>query len=478
MTIVPYPYQERGVQLIEKFDGRVLLADEMGLGKTPQSLWWCKSQPYLTPIIVVCPASLKYNWEREAVKYLQSPSVVLSGRKCPQHEPFPKPRMFIINYDILMYWVDWLKKLGPLVCILDECHYLGSTRTRRTKAVRQLCKEIPFIIALSGTPLVNRPSELWPVLNILWPQKYPTFFSLSDRHCFANRFCQPKRTPWGWTFNGATNLNILHEELKRNGMIRRKKKDVLTQLPTKSRHVVPVAIEDEKQYEKAEKEFLKWLREIAPHKVRSAARAERLVQMGYLKRLAGKLKITAVLDWIKLFFEDTAEKLIVFGVHKLVLGAIKDAYPHVSVIVDGSVTGRKRQEAVDKFNKAKNCKLFIGNIQAAGAGWSANDASNVLFAELDWTPGKHTQAEDRVHGLYRGGGKHASSFYLVGKGTIEEDLCEIIQKKQGDIDQVMDGAVMKDTLSIYDMLEERLKQRMQPKRQLPKEYDIQLELYK
>jgi len=175
------PYQLEAVKKIEHFRGRVLLADEMGLGKTVEALLWVKHHPKKKPVIIVCPASLKWMWETFIHEILKTRCGILNGTTPPKRGLISQHDYLIINYEILQHWVDVLKKLNPKILIIDECHYIKNHKAQRTKAVHKL-KDIPYIIALSGTPLTNRPAELWNVLHLLRPElfkdKLPYQFSI------------------------------------------------------------------------------------------------------------------------------------------------------------------------------------------------------------------------------------------------------------------------------------------------------------
>jgi SWI/SNF-related matrix-associated actin-dependent regulator 1 of chromatin subfamily A len=446
MTVL-YSYQHKGVRKLRHFGGRALLADEMGLGKTLQSLVYAKT--YISgPVVVVCPASIKYNWEREAAHHVGLRAEILETTRPPKNRRAIAPaRIYVVNYAILGPWMDFLRSLKPRLVIVDECQAVSNRSTQQSRNVRRLCRGVPQVIALSGTPLTNRPAELWPILNILRPDKYNSFFS------FAYDYCKPQRKPWGWDFRGAANLDKLHGELNRYVMIRRRKVDVLDQLPAKSRFVTPVALDNKSEYIHAHKDFIGWLRKKSQRRARKAEKAERLVRMGYLKRLAGWLKVRSVIAWVRSFLTETDGKLILFAVHKAVIAELYKAFHKLSVKVDGSTNARERHQLAQKFNHDPRTRIFIGNIRAAGSGWNGTAASAVAFAEMDWTPGAHKQAEDRAHRI--GQTKQVSVFYLVGYGTIEEDLCRIIQDKQEVLDATLDGRVL-DDLDVYDELEKAI----------------------
>jgi len=239
-------------------------------------------------------------------------------------------------------------------------------------------------------------------------------------------------------------------------MIRRRKKDVLKDLPSKTRSIVPVELspKDMKTYQKAEADYINWLLRVAPHKAKSARKAISLSKMMGLKRLAAELKLPWAMQWIEDFLEETKGKLIVFGIHRRVLLPLYEKYRKISVLVNGDVIGRKKQEAIDLFKLSKKRRLFFGNIQAAGVGWNGTVASTVLFVEIGWTPGEMVQAEDRIHRI--GTTKGAIIVYMVAKGTIEHKLCKIVQAKAEVLDQTLDGEIQSDSINIHKQLERLL----------------------
>ena len=444
--LIPFDYQKEVVRDIEDFEGRSLVSCEMGLGKTLCALLTLKRQKIESfPAVVVCPASVKYAWEHEAIRVGIRPTVLEGTKPEKASRKSNAPRLTILNYDILKHWLPTLIKQGTKTVIFDESQYLANRGSQRTKAAMKLGRSCRHVIALSGTPLVNRPAELWPTLHMIRPDLYPSFWQ------FAQRFCKPRRTPWGWDFSGASNLDILHSTLNRQCMIRRLKKDVLKDLPEKIRCVVPVEIADRKEYEKARDDFAGWLKTVQPDRVQSAMRAQQMTQIGYLLRLTAKLKLRSVVEWCNNFLEGSDEKLVVFGVHTKMIEALdRRLNGGKHVVVDGSVTGRLRKAACDQFQRDPKTRVLIGNIKAAGVGLTLTAASTVAFAELFWTPGAMTQAEDRCHRI--GTTQTVWAYYLVAAGTIEERLCKAIQTKQEVIRATLDGGTMEDDLSILDQL--------------------------
>jgi len=444
-----YTHQKKAVEKIQKFKGRALLADEMGLGKTLEALWWVKRSPKKRPVIVVCPANLKWVWEAETNKHIKIRAVVLNSQKPPRWNKLTKPeQLYIINYEILQFWISYLYRLRPQVLIVDECHYQKNRKAIRTKAVKKLARKIPHVICISGTPLTNRPSELFSSVHLVNPKEFPKWTP------FKWRYCAPKMTPWGWEYKGASNIRELHRRLKCSMMIRNLKKNVLKDLPEKIRIIIPIQIEDLQEYQEAERNFIKWLSKKSVAKAKKAKRAIKLVQLGYLKRLAADLKMKSTLRWIDDFLEQSNGKLVIFAIHKKVIKLIKEKYKKKIVVIDGSTPNKQRKLAVKAFQTNEKIRLFIGNIRAAGVGITLTAAHTLVFIELDWVPGNHTQAEDRIHRI--GQENMATIYYLVAKNTIEEKLCKIIQKKQRILSKVLDGSIETNRLDIFKALEKSL----------------------
>ena len=427
-----YPYQNIGVAFIEKKNGRALIADDMGLGKTAQALSWLQLHPEKRIAIIVVPATLKINWERECHLWVTNPRPqILSGTNTDKKITGD---IIIINYDILHAWVDTLKELSPKVIVLDEVHYAKTSSSRRTKAVKKLCKGIPHVIAMSGTPIENRPVEIFNAINIVDDNIFPSFYT------FAHRFCGAKRSGFaknGWDFNGASNTKELHRILTSTIMLRRKKIDVLTELPPKTFAYVPLEITNRKEYEKAKADIISWIWEQKGREAADrASNAEAFARFEGLKQLAVKGKMDQILDWIEDVIQ-TNTKLIVFANHKHVIDRVMEEFQNVAVKIDGSVSQAQRQTAVDAFQNDPKTLLFVGNTKAAGVGITLTAASNVAFIEFPWNPGAIAQASDRAHRI--GQKDNVTIHYLLAVDTIEEEIAHIIDEKMKVLDAVLDG---------------------------------------
>lgn len=448
MNSIPYIHQIKGARAVTRFNGRALIADEMGTGKSFQALLYAVRHPEIRPIIIVCPASLKYNWQHECSYHCGIKAEILETTKPPKHGFDLSNQVVIINYDILGPWMDYLKKIKAMLIIFDESHYLISRYSKRSRMARMLSRKIPNALALTGTPLLNRPAELWTTLNILRPDLFPSF------QPFGEEYCSPKVTPWGVQYKGAVRLKKLHRILSENLMIRRKKEEVLTDLPSKQRIITTLPLSNPREYNHALNDFLGWLKKTRPEKVRKAEKAEQVVKLGYLKRLAGTLKLPAVIEWISNFLQESDSKLVVMAIHQEVIKRLQSKFSGICVVVDGKVKKEDRHLAVHKFQNDKRIRIFIGNLKAAGVGINLTAASTVALVELGWSPGEHLQGEDRAHRI--GSKKDVKIFYLVAKDTIEVKLLKLLQEKQKILDSVLDNGKVKDDFDIFDKLSKEL----------------------
>jgi len=441
-----FPFQKHGVSFIESRKGRALLGDEMGLGKTAQALAWLQLHPNKRPAIIICPANVKLNWANEIAMWMPKPKVrILFGT--PSNETITED-IIIINYDILHKWGKKLEELRPSVLIIDECHYIKNNSALRTKTCKRLGKRTPHIIGLSGTPFINRPIELYNILKLIDDTVVGNFFE------YAKRYCGAYQGAFGWDFSGATNTEELHQILTQTVMLRRLKKDVLQELPPKTRTVIPIELDNKKEYAKASKDLITWVnKHMGQTASENASTAEALVEIEVLKQLAVKGKMKQAIEWIRNFLE-TNGKLVLFGVHKTTIDKLMQEFGNVAVKIDGSVPLPERQIAIDRFQNEDSTRLFIGNIKAAGIGITLTAASNVAFLELGWTPGEHDQAEDRIHRI----GQTATSinaYYLIAANTIEEKIIRLIDKKRKVIDVVLDGKKT-ETASLFSELMDSL----------------------
>ena len=426
------PFQWAGVRYVLQAR-RAFLADEQGLGKTVEALAALEADGAF-PAVVVCPASLKLNWERESARWLPHRTLsVVEGRGTVP----ARADITILNYEIVAAHRDELALRRPRALVVDESHYCKNPQAKRTQAVRRLAAAVPedgLKLALTGTPVLNHAEELVAQLRVIG--------RLEDFGSGA-RFARQ--------FSGELREERLHWHLRRRCFVRRLKRDVLPQLPEKRQVVVPIALDNVREYQLAEKDVIAWLREQPLDlrelnaKIAATLRAERLAQLGTLQRLAGRGKLHGALAWIHDFLA-SGEALVVFARHREVQHAVMERFPDALHLV-GADSAAAREAAIAAFQDPAGPQLIVCATRVAAQGITLTRASNVAFLELEWTPAMHDQAEDRCHRI--GQRDAVTAWYLLAAETIDETMARVIQHKRATVAAVTDG----DTADADGMVE-------------------------
>lgn len=442
-----YDYQKVGVEFLIASGGRAIIADPPGLGKTLQSLGYLTHMGH-ERTLVVCPASVKAVWEKEIKKWTHMSYIIIDSKTKIDEIP-ADTKIWIINYDILKKHINALLKIRFDLMIGDECHYLKNHRAQRTKAVRALATHIPHIVLLSGTPLLSRPVEMYTLLNFVAPSVWSNWYD------FTRRYCGGKQGRFGYDVSGSTNADELHERIKRY-FIRRKKSEVLSQLPPKNRIDVPFWMDPAtaKLYDTAENNLVAYLKENKGKKPAEIARiiqAEQLAQLNILRQLCSSGGIKTTEDIIESVIE-SGEKILVFSSFIEPLNALKEKFKDQAVMITGTTPVGERGKIVDEFQTNPDKKVFLGGIRSAGVGVTLTAAQSVLFMDYSWNPADHQQAEDRIHRP----GQEANSvniYQLHAKGTVADKLSKILKKKQKVFDQIIEGvAVDEETGSVKEII--------------------------
>jgi len=428
-----YPFQKVSVEY-SKHKRSILIADEMGLGKTIQALAIIEYHQ-LYPALIVVPAMLKKNWAREIKTWLPHKSVVAVDK----NKIIPPGDLYIVSYSMASKVSNRFVVRKPKVIVCDESHYLKNPKAARTDYILKNFKNVPFKILTTGTPILNRTVELAPQLDLL---------GILDTHFggkrkFINRYAPPQWNGFGTTY-GSANEEELQVELRKSCMIRRMKRDVLTELPDKVRQVVYLPLSDVPAYEKVEDDSINWYEtklrkqdEMSEHEILEAvdeklqnrsAFAEKMVKVEYLRQAAVEYKMKAALEWI----DDTLEqssKLILFTHHRDAAEQVYEKYKDRAVLLYGGMSDQV-EDLVNKFIKDKRIQLFVASVQSGGVGIDGlqDVCDKVAFLELPWTPAMLTQAEDRAHRI---GQKNAVNvYYLIGEDTIEEHVYGVVVGKE------------------------------------------------
>ncbi|KAM7265797.1 hypothetical protein ACFE04_003480 [Oxalis oulophora] len=445
------PFQRDGIRFVLQHGARVLIADEMGLGKTLQAIAVTTCFRESWPVLILAPSSLRLHWAAAIQQWLQIPSsdilVVLSQCGGSNRSGFtivsPNSRgtihldgLFnIISYDLVPKLQNLLMSSDFKVVIADESHFLKNAQAKRTTASLPIIKKAKYALLLSGTPALSRPIELYKQLEALYPDVYKNVHEYGTRYCKGGVF---------GVYQGASNHDELHNLMKATVMIRRLKKDVLSELPVKRRQQVflELAEKDMKQINALFREL-----EIIKSKIKSCKSEEETEALKFSEKNlinkiyinSGEAKIPAVLDYLRTVIEAGC-KFLVFAHHHNMIDSIYQFFLKKKIgciKIDGSTPAASRQALVTDFQEKDSIKAAVLSIRAGGVGLTLTAASTVIFAELSWTPGDLIQAEDRAHRI--GQVSSVNVYYLLANDTVDDIIWDVVQSKLDNLGQMLDG---------------------------------------
>ncbi|AFM98448.1 Snf2/Rad54-like helicase [Encephalitozoon hellem ATCC 50504] len=385
------PFQREGVRYALSRRGRIIIADDMGLGKTIQALavsYYYRSE---WPLLIIAPASLLDDWADACKRFLGEEAMVMR-RKGDFGQTIG-----VVSYEVASSNVSGLLEHKAGVVIVDECHYLKSLNTKRTKAIVPLLQKVPRAILLSGTPAVSRPLELYPIIASIDRTIFPRFAE------YGARYCNGRKVGLWYDYKGCSNAEELHYVLKKCLMIRRTKDEVLSQLPPKFRRQVILQCEGKQSDPRKEV-------------VGESVDANVVVQY----KEAVKLKMGPVKQYLATMLEKSM-KFVVFCHHSEMMDGIEEFFVErrVPMIrIDGSVPSGNRHPLVRDFQENDEIRVALLSITACSTGLTLTAGRAVVFAELYWNPGVLLQAEDRIHRIGQKGS--VDIIYLVARGTIDE----------------------------------------------------------
>lgn len=454
LKIQPYPYQLKGIARGLELK-RFMNCDEPGLGKTLQSIATINLADAF-PCLVVCPSSLKINWQREWEKFTDKKAMILTDKVRDTWTFFFQTGMhqvFIVNYESLKkYFVQRIKKAEGWTLrdvefrnsinlfksvIIDESHRCKSASTQQAKFCKGICTGKEWVIELTGTPVVNRPKDLIPQLAIL--DRMNDFGGYKP---FVDRYCSGQRE--------ASNLRELNFNLWKYCMFRREKSLVLTDLPDKIRQVNTCEITNRKEYMDAERDLIMYLqkyKDADDDKIAEAMRGEVMVRINILRQISARGKVRDVIEFVK-DFRENGKKIILFCSLHEVVDQLKRYFP-TAVSVTGRDSQDEKQRAVDAFQNNPKADIIVCSIKAAGVGLTLTASSNVAFVEFPWTYADCCQCEDRAHRI--GQKDSVTCYYFLGRRTIDEKVYRIIQEKKN-IANAVTGSTENIEENIVDMV--------------------------
>ena len=440
LLIEPYEFQKEGIAYAVEHK-RCIMGDEQGLGKTVEAIGVLTVTGAI-PALVICPASLKLNWQRELKKFGGLTAIILNDDNQRTWQRFfelkkadvrPCADVAIVNYESLKkFFVTKIRREGRFTLksvdfdtrkdlfrtiIIDESHKCKNVQTQQSKFVQGIAAGKEYILELTGTPVVNNNEDLIQQLRIMGRlEDFGGYGKFMQRYCAG--------------LNRSSHVKELNYFLRKYCFFRRQKKDVLTQLPAKTRSYLVTEIDNRREYKDAERDVIKYLRDYQnadDEKVQRTIRGAVMVKMGILKQISARGKVGGAVEIIHNII-DGGQKLIVFCFLKEVVQALRQEFRD-AVTVTGDDSTEAKQHAVDRFQREEKCRLIILNYRSGGTGLTLTAASNVLFVEFPWTYADCVQAEDRAH---RNGQKNAvNCVYLLGNGTIDEYMYNLIQTKKG-----------------------------------------------
>jgi SNF2 family DNA or RNA helicase len=417
---------------IEKLlaNNKYILADDMGLGKTTSAII-AALESGAKKVLIICPASLKINWQREIDNYSDRKVLIVEGRKWGSTFDF-----YIINYDIIKNYhtteksedseaYQLIVKEGFDLVIIDEAHYVSNPTAQRTKLINDIVNKIPKVWLLTGTPMTSRPINYYNLLKIVNSPIALNWQSFVRRYCAGYQFNVGGKKIWNTS--GASNLDELRDMTK-NIILRRMKTDILD-LPEKI--ITPVFLDLKSTfYDEELEDFMR----ISKDNQKNESITVTLNRLMKIRQVIAYEKVPYTCELIDKFIEQ-GKKVIVFTNFTMSLDMIHEKYKKNSVTLDGRMSKDRRQESVDRFQNDDKIKIFISNIKAGGVGITLTAAETVIMNDLSFVPSDHSQAEDRA---YRYGQKNSVLvYYPVFENTIERIVYNILQKKKGIIDQVM-----------------------------------------
>jgi SWI/SNF-related matrix-associated actin-dependent regulator 1 of chromatin subfamily A len=417
-----YDYQRVGVRFVDRAEGRCLIADAPGLGKTVQAIAY--GQLHNLKTLIVCPLSVVVNWQREIKKFTGKKSTVWDTK---HYHGEVDNQFHITHYDAVAKNNHWLREQNFDLLVCDEATYLKNRRTVRAKSILGSWNErrkfpgikTKYVIFLTGTPVMSRPVEAFSLLNFLDKNRFNNFYHFVQRY-------------GGWKGAAPMNLKDLHDRTK-DLVIRRKKEQVLKELPAKQRNDLYVELtkKEKNEYNKLLKEmFGKWKTEGKPS----------VQHMPKIQSFLTEKKMPRLIEMIDEFI-DNDRPILIFSCYIKPLQTLLEHYGNKAAILTGQMKKEQRQETIDKLTSGR-AQVGLFSLRAAGMGIDGlqHVMDTVVFIDMDWVPANHEQAEDRTHRI--GQTNQVQAYYMICDGSIDEYMRDILKEKQAVADMIVDGELV------------------------------------
>lgn len=394
-------------------------------------------------ILIVCPASLKINWQREIENYTDRSVYISEGKKYSDEHDF-----VIINYDILKNFHDVKKREESTILkskfdlvIMDESHMISNPQAARTKIVNDIAVSIERVWLLTGTPMTSRPMNYYNLLSLVESPVAANWMAYARRYCNGFQFNVGSRKVWNVA--GASNLDELRDRTQTH-ILRRLKDDVLD-LPEKIITPVYLRLKSD-NYEELMGEYFDWYDKSGDESNSLTIQFSKIMKV---RKVIAQEKVKTTIELAENILEQ-GKKVIIFTNFTDTLHEIYNHFEKQAVYLDGSCSKHHRQKSVDDFQENDKIKVFVGNLKAAGVGITLTAAEAVIMNDLSFVPAEHAQAEDRSHRI---GQKNSTSvYYPLFENTIEGVIYDILNRKKKIISTVMGDDIMDDASSIEEML--------------------------
>jgi SNF2 family DNA or RNA helicase len=438
-------FQKEGVKFLKK-KKYAILADEMGLGKTIQIIQTL-NELHLKKVLIICPAIIKHHWKNQIQEHYKVKKnidiqVIMKGKEditCPDNS-----KIIIINYDLLLskHIMNQLKNIKFDVLVCDESHYLKNIKAKRTINVlgrHGLIHNTDRAYMLTGTPILNKPVDLYPVLLVLF---YSYIKEHVSYHGFARYFNGAYIDRYGMFQLGTPTHKEELNDILNNFMLRRLKQDVLKELPAKKYEVIEVATED--YTEKGEAIDIDNSNFTAPNFAKTR------LDIAHAKK-------KACVEYIK-YALTYKQKIVVFAYHVEIIKYLKEELAEFHPVeIYGGTALKQRDFNIESFVKNKNTRLLIGQIQAAGQGVDGlqHVCNHIIFVETTWSPGEIQQAVDRCHRI--GQTLPVTIEILAANNTLESIVLKSLIKKDTYIQEIVDGEVVEKRIDLKTKRKEGVK---------------------